>query len=251
MNADAVAQYLVAWLREEVAKAGKEGVVLGISGGIDSAVAAVLAKRAFDNNCMGLLMPCESSIEDLLHGQLLAETFAIPYRIAELDNAYSLLCTQFESYIRLDGNAGKLLKANIKPRLRMIGLYYSAQAHNYLVLGTSNRSEIYLGYATKHGDNAVDLQVLGGMLKKEVYELAHYLQIPEVIIAKPPSAGLWSGQTDEKEMGFGYAELDRYLETGQGDPQIIARINHLHQISEHKRRLQPIAEVPDYIKNNQ
>ncbi|SHG98733.1 NH(3)-dependent NAD(+) synthetase [Thermosyntropha lipolytica DSM 11003] len=248
MNVKAVAEYLVSWLRNEVEKAGAKGVVLGISGGIDSAVAAVLAQKAWGENCLGLILPCESSVEDRMHAQLLVDTFKINHRIVELTDVYRLLTTKFESYLKIEGVKGRLLRANIKPRLRMITLYYSAQARDYLVVGTSNKSEISIGYATKHGDSAVDLQLLGDLLKEEVYELAHYLGIPEEIINKPPSAGLWEGQTDEGEMGITYAELDTYLKTGEGRPEVVEIIQDMHRKSEHKRRMPPIAYIPAEYK---
>jgi NAD+ synthase len=244
MNAEAVAEYLVNWLRKRVADAGASGVVLGVSGGVDSAVASILAKKAFPNDCLALVLPCESHISDLIHSQELLERFEIPYQILELDNAFNLLSVQFESYIKLDGSRGKLLKANIKPRLRMLTLYYSAQARNYLVLGTSNKSEITVGYATKYGDNAVDLQILGDLLKSEVYELARYLKVPASIINKPPSGGLWEGQTDESEMGFTYDQLEAYILHGSGETEVVERIKAMEQKSQHKRNLPPIAYIP-------
>jgi len=249
MNAEAVVNHLVDWLRENVGEAGATGVVLGVSGGIDSAVAAVIAKRAFPDSTMALMMPCESHFNDLIHGQLLLEKFHIPFRIVDLDNAYHALLTKYESYIKIDGQQGQLMKANIKPRLRMMTLYYSAQGRNYLVVGTSNRSEIYMGYATKWGDNAADLQLLGDFLKKEVYELADYLEIPSIIINRPPSAGLWSGQTDENEMGFSYTDLDAYLEGKEINPQVAELIEKMHKQSEHKRRSVPIALIPGSVRD--
>lgn len=244
MNTATVANYLVDWLRQQAGQAGKSGLVFGVSGGVDSAVVAVLAKKAFPEHCMGLLMPCQSSLDDLLHGQLLVEAFNIPYRILELDNAYKLLCTQYESYLKLDGHQGQLLRANIKPRLRMITLYYSAQARNYLVTGTSNKSEWSVGYYTKYGDNAVDIQPLADLYKSEVYELAAYLGVPEVIINKAPSGGLWTGQTDEGEMGVTYDQIQQVLAGQGGEPETIARIEKMVQVSEHKRHLPPVARVP-------
>lgn len=249
MNTEAVVNHLVDWLRESVAEAGASGVVSGVSGGVDSAVAAVIAKKAFPDSSMALLLPCESQFTDLIHGQLLSEKFKIPFRIVDLDNAYHALLTKYESYIKIDGKQGQLLKANIKPRLRMMTLYYSAQSRNYLVVGTSNKSEIYMGYATKWGDNAVDLQLLGDLMKKEVYELAHYLGIPGVIINKAPSAGLWSGQTDEDEMGFSYEELDAYLEGKETDPRVVEQIEKMHKRSEHKRRGIPIPTIPAAVRD--
>lgn len=244
MNSEAVAKYLVKWLRDKVGEAGAEGVVLGISGGIDSAVAGAIAKEAFPENCMGLLLPCESKISDIVHSQLFVEKFNITYQVVELDGAYNLLLKQFEAFFKLEGKKGKLLKANIKPRLRMLSLYYFAQAQNYLVLGTSNKSEMSVGYATKYGDSGVDLQILGDLHKDEVYELAHYYKVPDSIINKAPSGGLWEGQTDEGEMGIAYEELDKYLREKQGEPKVVERITAMIKSSEHKRNLAPIAVIP-------
>lgn len=248
MNCETVVQHLVTWLREKVGEAGARGVVIGVSGGVDSAVAAVLAQKAFPDNCMALVLPCESSTEDLIHSRLLLDKFNIPYRVIELDNVYQLLITQLESYIKLDGSKRRLLRANLKPRLRMTTMYYSAQARGYLVLGTTNKSEITVGYSTKHGDSGVDLQILGDLLKWEVLELANYLQIPSVIINKTPSGGLWAGQTDEEEMGISYEQLDDYIEYNRGEPGVIERIANLNRISEHKRQIPPIARIPEELR---
>lgn len=248
MNSEAVVQHLIDWLRTEVEKAGAGGVTVGVSGGVDSAVAAVIAQKAFPNDIMALFLPCESDIIDRVHSRILFERFNIRHRVIDLDNAYRLLATQFESYLKFEGPKGRLLRANIKPRLRMMALYYSAQARNYLVLGTSNKSEISVGYATKHGDTGVDIQILGDLLKKEVFELARYLEIPEEIIEKAPSGGLWIGQTDETEMGISYADLDNYLESGECSPELIGKIEKMIKVSEHKRRIPPIALVPDKLR---
>lgn len=249
MNPEAVVNYLVDWLRQEVSAAGKSGVVLGVSGGVDSAVAALIAKKAFPEHVQALLLPCESDLTDLWHGQLLAEENNIPYNIVDLDNAYLLLVAQFEAYLKTDGDSGRLLRANMKPRLRMLTLYYAAQARNYLVVGTSNKSEITVGYTTKHGDNAADLQLLGDILKREVFELARYLQVPNLIIDKPPSGGLWAGQTDEEEMGLTYAELDTYLSGGEVGLEIRNRIESMMRANRHKRSLPRIAVVPAHVLN--
>jgi NAD+ synthase len=250
MNNEAVVNYLVEWLRSEVAAARKSGVVLGVSGGIDSAVAALIAKKAFPGNIQALLLPCESDLTDLWHGQLLAEQNDIPYQIVDLDNPYLLLVAQFEAYFNVDADSGRLLKANMKPRLRMLTLYYAAQAKNYLVVGTSNKSEISVGYSTKYGDSAVDLQPLGDLLKEEVYALARYLEVPDVIINKAPSGGLWLGQTDEAEMGFTYKQLDAYLSSGQGDEAVIARIEAMIKANQHKQHLPAVAVLPEHLRQN-
>lgn len=248
MNCEAVTEYLVDWLKDMVNKAGAEGIVFGVSGGIDSAVAGILAKRAFPENCLGLVLPCETSLTDLIHSKVFVEEFNIDYKIIELDTPYNLLSTEFDAYFGREKPNIKQVKANIKPRLRMITMYYAAQTYNYLVLGTTNKSELKVGYSTKHGDNGVDLQVLGDLVKREVYELARYLKVPDIIIDKPPSAGLWEGQTDEKEMGINYDQLDSYIETGEGSPEVIKIIENLHQKSEHKRRLPPIPLIPSNIR---
>lgn len=227
----------------KVKEAGCHGVVFGLSGGIDSAVVGGLACRAFGNNVLGIIMPCKSSVQDLLDAQLVAQKLSIPCIMVELDNAYQLLVGQYEAFYKLeDEEKAREVKANIKPRLRMTTLYYFAQAHKYLVLGTSNRDELEVGYFTKYGDAGVDLMPIGGLLKWQVRELARYLGVPESIIEKPPSAGLYENQTDEAEMGLTYEELDHYLLTGQGSKETIRKIQRMHHLSEHKRNLPPIGE---------
>ena len=244
MNTEAVSNYLVNWLREKVQAAGCHGLILGISGGIDSAVAAALAKRAFPDNCMGLIMPCESSVEDLQDGLLLVENLGMNYHIINLDDTYHALLKELGYAIDLPEAGARLVQANIKPRLRMTALYYVAQAHQYLVIGTSNKSEITVGYSTKYGDSGVDLQILGDLRKEQVYELARYLNIPERLVSKAPSAGLWGGQTDEGEMGFTYRELDEYIRTGEGAAELVGRIQNMFNRSAHKRSLPPVAVLP-------
>jgi NAD+ synthase len=138
-----------------------------------------------------------------------------------------------------------LAEANLKPRLRAVTWYYFAATYGYLVLGTGNKSEIAVGYFTKYGDGAVDLLPLGDLLKGEVYGLARELDLPEWLLAKPPSAGLWAGQTDEGEMGGTYGDLDRFLAAaGQGEaqvsPPVRERILEMQRLSEHKRCPIPI-----------
>lgn len=246
MNTEAVIHYLAEWLEEKVVAAGASGVVVGLSGGIDSAVSACIAKRAFPDDTLAIMMPCKSDVNDLQHAQLLAEANKICYSIVDLGNAYDSLLDIYEK--AMESEKQILLRANIKPRLRMTTLYYFAQANNYLVLGTSNKSEIAIGYATKYGDNAVDIQIIGDLLKKEVYALADYLEIPEVIINKPPSAGLWKDQTDEQEMGLTYKELDEYLDSNSGSEETITRIKEMICRSEHKRSLPLIARIPQSVR---
>ena len=148
--------------------------------------------------------------------------------------------------------ASNLAKANLKPRLRMLVLYYFANKLNYLVCGTGNKSEIMAGYFTKHGDGATDILPIGDLLKKEVRKLAKELGIPEHIITKPPTAGLWPGQTDEGEMGITYPELDDILERLENKRKQVLpkkkvdKVKEMIKSSEHKRQGPKIC----YIKDN-
>ncbi|MBA2258997.1 MAG: NAD(+) synthase, partial [Acidobacteria bacterium] len=125
------------------------------------------------------------------------------------------------------------------PRLRMTSLYFVANSLNYLVAGTGNRTELTIGYFTKYGDGGVDILPIGSLLKSDVRAVARELRIPESIIEKPPSAGLWQGQTDESEMGFTYAELERYLKDGRSavPPALAERIERMAHASDHKRQM--------------
>ena len=152
----------------------------------------------------------------------------------------------FETFVRVltgaayDRNKKDLGLANIKPRLRMTTLYFLAARRKLLVVGTGNKSEIMIGYSTKYGDSGVDLLPIGSLVKTEVRGLARFLGVPQEIIDKAPSAGLWAGQTDESEMGFTYEELDRYILTGDGSPETRAIIEEMIRRSEHKKMLPPV-----------
>ncbi len=242
--------YLVAWIKGRVAEGGAKGIVIGISGGIDSALAGALAKKAFPDESLGLIMPCHSSPADVDDAVKLANTIGLRYHIIPLNRSYDDYIGLMRRYpeTALTADRERMTQANIKPRLRMTTLYYMAGMLNYLVLGTSNKCEIAVGYATKWGDNAVDLQVLGDLYKSEIFEMARMLKLPDEIINKPPSAGLWEGQTDENEMGFTYEALENYLKTGEGDKHVVARIQHMNALSEHKR-LSPPVPMLDVVRS--
>jgi NAD+ synthase len=129
----------------------------------------------------------------------------------------------------------KLASANMKSRLRMVTLYAIGQSMNYLVCGAINKSELMIGYFTKYGDSGSDLLPIADLLKHEVYELALYLDIPKEITTKPPSGGLWSGQTDENEIGLPYSVIDRFIAKGEADTETANKLKHMNSISEHKR----------------
>ena len=227
------------WLREMVYSSGGRGAIFGLSGGLDSAVVAVLCKEVFGPYCLGLIMPCFSHVTDQAHAELLAERFDIPVKVIDLDAVFTqmLLALTGEGELEEQQN---LAAANIKPRLRMAALYYWSARKHFRVIGAGNKSEIIIGYFTKHGDSGVDLEPLGSLLKEEVWELARYLDIPREIIDKPPTAGLWEGQTDEGEMGFSYDILDAYLRGEEIAPDLRDKIRTMQQTSEHKRNLPPI-----------
>lgn len=233
------------WIKEQVKKAGAKGCVVGISGGVDSAVVAVLCKKAFPKTTLGLLLPCYSIPADLRHAQKVAQKFSIPTKLMDLTGAFDELYKTFEGKKYPRGEKS-LPIANLKPRLRMLTLYYFANQLNYLVVGTGNKSELTMGYFTKYGDGGVDLLPLGGLLKSQVRELARELGLPGEIIDKAPSAGLWEGQTDEGEMGITYAELDksiRALEAGKirkCAPDVLVKIKCRRLKIDHKLKLPPI-----------
>lgn len=234
-----LANELVAWIREQVAQARCAGVLFGLSGGVDSVVAGVLCKRAFPQACLGLIMPCHSSARDVEDARTVAAKFQIPIRIITLDEVCQSLLRLLE-VPGVEPSTRPLAEANLKPRLRMLSLYYLANRLGYLVVGTSNRSELSVGYFTKYGDGGVDILPLGGLVKHEVWELARHLDIPSEIIEKPPSAGLWEGQTDEGEMGITYDELDRYLAGGAVSEEVKRRVEAMASRSAHKRGTPPI-----------
>ncbi|MBC8590732.1 NAD(+) synthase [Wansuia hejianensis] len=234
-NIEEIVGNLVIWIQNKVKDAGANGVVFGLSGGIDSAVVAGISKIAFPETSLGLIMPCHSNPMDEEHALLIADRLNLDTKKVDLTNTFDTLLDATEL-----NKEHKMAIANIKPRLRMTTLYYYGQSLNYLVLGGSNRSEFTVGYFTKHGDSGVDLLPLANFVKKEIWEIGRYLNLPDIIINKPPTAGLWENQTDEDEMGFSYEILDNFIETGKGPKESIDKIKRLHSISQHKREFPPV-----------
>ncbi|WP_368486073.1 NAD(+) synthase [Spiroplasma sp. DGKH1] len=224
--------YLVTWIRQEVTVANCQGVIIGLSGGIDSAVVALLGQKAFPNNHLTVIMPCHSDPVDQEYSLKLVNHHQLTSQVVDLTTTYDELVKNLPL-----SPTNKLALANIKPRLRMTTLYALAQAHQYLVLGTDNADEWHLGYFTKYGDGGVDLVPIIHLLKGEVCQAAELLGVCPEIITRKPTAGLWANQTDEDELGFSYHELDNYLQGFETSPTIEEKIQKLHAISEHKRKL--------------
>jgi NAD+ synthase len=227
---------IVVWLKKQVKQAKSRGVVLGLSGGLDSCVSAVLASKALGKNrVLALLLPCHSDKNDLKHALLVSRKFGIKTKVIDLTGIY-------DSLLKVLPAADRMTRANLRPRLRMMVLYYFARKFNYLVCGTSNKSELMTGYFTKHGDGASDVLPIGNLVKSEVRALARELGIPAIIISKPPTAGLWSGQTDESDMGITYPELDDILlRLEKSRKQVLpgSKVNKVKKLidnSEHKRQ---------------
>jgi NAD+ synthase len=246
---------IAGWMRQRLQAAGGAGFVLGLSGGVDSAVVARLSQLAAPGHVIAALLPCHSEPQDEEDAALVARQFALTTVRIDLAPAYDALLGTLQpvmanpDYLRanppLDPVRGRVPLANIKPRLRMTALYFLANTLNYLVAGTGNRSEIALGYFTKWGDGGVDLLPLGRLTKKQVRAMAEELAVPKVVIDRPPSAGLWAGQKDEEEIGISYADLDRYLIEGPpgAAPAFAMKIERLARASDHKRELPP---MPDF-----
>ncbi len=203
---DKIEKFLVQFLYDEVQKAGFSKVVLGISGGIDSAVVAILAQKAFGpNHFLGLLLPATTSSKASLNDALiLCEAFGIVTQTIPIG---PLVDTYFS-----DKEASKLRIGNFSARMRMSVLYDISARENALVLGTGNKSEILLGYGTLFGDLACAINPIGELYKTEIFELAKHLGVPHSILTKAPSADLWEGQSDEEEFGFSYAQIDAVLQ---------------------------------------
>src|SRR5947208_11522201 len=212
------AERIAGWMRRQLVTAGAGGFLVGLSGGLDSADVARLAQLAAPGAVLGAVPPCHSDPQDEHDAALVAKHFSLATVRIDLAPAYDRLIADAQAALqrlpeqtRRAPHAGRLPLANVKPRLRMTTVYFLANSLNYLVAGTGNRSELAIGYFTKHGDGGVDLLPIGGLLKSEVRALARVLGVPAAIVDKAPSAGRWSGQSDEAEMGVTYADLENYL----------------------------------------
>jgi len=270
INCERVKRVLVEFIRKTIEKSGFQRAVLGLSGGIDSTVVAYLAVEALEDprNVYALIMPYRFyQSESVKHARLVARKLGINSQMIRIEPMIEEYFRKF-SYRRIRshsilGGEGARVKAleylrrgNKMARERMSILYDWALSLRALVLGTSNRTELIMGYFTKYGDGGVDLEPLGNLYKTQVRQLARYLGVPEGIIKMRPSAGLWPGQTDEGELGISYDELDRILYymfdkkfttkkllTLGFSIENIEKVKNFVRNSEHKRRLPPVARI--------
>lgn len=246
---------IIDFIRDETGRAGVKGVVVGISGGIDSALTATLAVKALGKDrVLGIHMP-ESSLTpavDSEDAEALADWLGIEYRTIDISGIISA----FMAAVPESESADRLTKGNLKARTRMSLLYFHANRLNRMVIGTGNKTEILLGYYTKYGDGGVDLEPIGGLYKTGVWELSSRLGIPESLITKKPSAGLWAGQTDEADLGISYVKVDEVLKMIEDgvEPEVIldktgVSADQLNSVTrriernEHKRKAPPVPEL--------
>lgn len=253
---------LTAWIQDRVRESRLRGAIFGLSGGVDSSVVCGLAAEALGpERCLGMVLPIESSPEDARLASRVAERFGVQTIAVDLEQSFLTLLDALvphqeralrvgggsgaaeESATEEPGGAAALARANLKPRLRMTSLYYFANLLGYLVLGTGNKDEFTVGYFTKWGDGAADAFPLGDLVKREVCDLGRLLGVPEDVIERPPTAGLWAEQTDEADLGMTYAQLDRYLLAGSsGDAALDAEIERRARAARHKVGVAPVGK---------
>ena len=273
-NAASYAGEIASWIKGKVSQAHRQGVVLGMSGGIDCSVVARLCQLA-GVDVQLVMMPYGDDMKNTnsnAHAMELINKFNFPYHIFNIKPAVDALTIPLESinnprrdvvcYVSTaptnvstaspQTNTGlrnantALSRSNIRPRVRMTYLYQLAQLSSRFVIGTGNLSERTVGYFTKWGDGACDLNPLGMLTKQEVYTLARYLEVPDRIIDKKPSAGLWEGQTDEEELGMTYAQIDAYILNGtSGNIETDRKMEERITMSAHKH-----AAIPIFTKEN-
>lgn len=245
------ADNIKSFISSKVNEAKAKGVVIGLSGGVDSAVTAKLCAEALGKEkVFCLLLPAETTPkEDTDDALEFAKKIGVKYRIINISGIVKKISLILNS-------KGKKEMGNIHARTRMVVLYYFANKNNYLVVGSGNKTELLMGYFTKYGDGACDIIPLGNLYKTQVRELARHIDIPEKIVFKTPRAGLWKGQTDEKELGVKYEILDKILygvEKGLRDNEVakfldipiseIKRIKNVVNSTKHKRRMPEVARI--------
>ncbi|RJP53971.1 MAG: NAD+ synthase [Anaerolineaceae bacterium] len=251
INTDLARDILTGFIRSEITRIGMSRAVIGLSGGVDSALSCALAAEALGaENVLAVRMPYKASSKDSLeHAQLLIDQLGVQGKTIEITG-------MVEPLFDLDANMSKVRKGNIMARERMIVLFDQSEVFKGLVIGTSNKTEILLGYSTIYGDSACAINPIGDLYKTQVRQLSLAMNIPAPIIDKPPSADLWADQTDEKELGFTYEEADKLLyllvdqryspreavEAGFDEKFVNAVVTRI-QRHQFKRMLPPIAKL--------
>lgn len=255
IDAEKVEKKIVSFIQKVVKNASADGVVVGLSGGVDSSTTAVLCAKALGKEkVLGLILPEKNVTDpnDIEDAMKVSKMLGIKHEIVNINpiiNSFKKACPAFDP-------ENKIAYGNLKPRVRMLALYYYGNKLNRLVAGTGNKSELLCGYFTKYGDGGVDFLPIGGLYKTQVKQLARYLGVPKKIINKIPTAGLWVGQTDESELGITYGLLDLILlgfERGLQPKEIVTKLNiDLSQVeriksmvkkSKHKRAIPHIAKI--------
>jgi NAD+ synthase len=254
----AIRQQLKRFIKARVQSANARGAVVALSGGVDSSVVAALAHDVVNTRALILPEKGVTSAQDVLDATSIAEAYKLPFTIIEINDLVN--CFKESAKPILPARTLDRLstaEANLKPRIRMVVNYVASNADRRLVLGTGNRTELLTGYFTKYGDGGVDALPIGSLYKTQVFQLAQHLNIPERIISKPPSAGLWVGQTDEEELGISYSLLDRILcelvdkkKTAQETAKLLGvESRQVQEISDqvlrslHKRRTPLVARI--------
>jgi len=248
---DSQKRQITSFIQEMVNQAGAEGTVLGLSGGIDSTTTAYLAVEALGSHAVyGLVMPSEvNSEENMSDAERVADGLGIEYDVIDIDPIFESVAEAYPP-----GADDQLAAGNARVRLRSVLNYFVANHRNRIVLGTGNRSEAMTGYFTKYGDQAVDCNPIGNLYKCQVRQLARALGVPEDIVTKTPSAGMWDGQLDEKELRLSYDTLDAILalhvdgplsmsaaaESLDVDEAAVERVQELVATTEHKRHRPPV-----------
>ncbi|WXG44037.1 MAG: NAD+ synthase [Promethearchaeati archaeon SRVP18_Atabeyarchaeia-1] len=248
---------ILKFLQARLLESGRKGFVVGLSGGVDSSTTATLCVKAVSpDNVLGLIMPHrESNPQDREHAMLLVESLKIPYRLVDITSAVEAVKANITD-LAPSGNLGKGEEqrrqnaiGNVKARIRMVNLYLAANTRGSLVVGSGDKSEILVGYFTKYGDGGADIFPIADLYKTQVRALARHIGVPETIVSKPSSPGLWRGQTAETEIGFKYEQLDlilygleRFMRPEEIADQLgmqveaVTKVENMLKRAEHKRR---------------
>ncbi len=237
------------WIKEYVKQSGAKGVVIGDSGGKDSATVLGMAVKALGKeNVLAVSMPCHSISHDFDDAKLVADTFGVKFLKVDLTKTYNEM--ENEIQVAMGEKLSKEATINMKPRLRMITLYGMAQSLGYLVIGTGNLCEAMVGYTTKWGDNASDFNPIGNFTVDEVLAIGKYVGVPERILQKAPNDGL-GGKTDEEKMGIKYSQIAEMIEKGNTEKNAKKEILKRYEASKHKRELVPTYtfERKNYLKD--